>query len=176
MKIKVILLILAVVVAVTAQAQIGYKGQIAVAVDGGITHLGGFVGAARIGAYLSPHSILGVGMMFDQTNYDATQGDSFDTKQWLGEIHYQYAITLNRFVILPTGGFLLGGESCDRLSRQGNLLPYENQFACGVFAELGVEYVFGHWSLTLNPRFQYLLKTHFDNMKVSGNLGFKFYF
>ena len=68
---------LAVVAAMSAQAQIGYKGQVTAAVDGGITHLGGYVGAARIGAYLSPHSVLGGGVMFDKTRYDATLGDSF---------------------------------------------------------------------------------------------------
>ena len=43
---------LAVVAVMSAQAQIGYKGQVTAAVDGGITHLGGYVGAARIRAYL----------------------------------------------------------------------------------------------------------------------------
>ena len=38
---------LAVMTAMTVQAQIGYKGQVTAAIDGGITHLGGFVGAAR---------------------------------------------------------------------------------------------------------------------------------
>ena len=80
---------LAIVTAISVQAQIGYKGQVTAAIDGGITHLGGYVGAARIGAYLSPHSVLGGGVMFDKIRYDATQGDSFDATQWLGEIHYQ---------------------------------------------------------------------------------------
>ena len=177
MRKKATLLFLAVVTAMTVQAQIGYKGQVTAAVDGGITHLGGFVGAARIGAYLSPHSVLGAGVMFDKTRYDATQGDSFDATQWLGEIHYQYAMTLNRFVILPSGGFLMGAESCDRLSRQGNLLLYEKQFVYGLFAEFGVEYVFSrHWAVTLNPRFQYLMKTNFDNLMVSASIGLKYYF
>ena len=177
MKQKVMLLMLAVVAAMSAQAQIGYKGQVTAAVDGGITHLGGYVGAARIGAYLSPHSVLGGGVMFDKTRYDATLGDSFDVTQWLGEIHYQYAAALNRFVLLPSGGLLLGGESCDRLSRQGNLLPYQNQFVYGLFAEFGVEYVFSrHWAVTLNPRFQYLMKTNFDNLRVSASIGLKYYF
>ena len=171
------LLFLAVVAAITVQAQIGYKGQVAVAVDGGISHLGGYTGAARIGAFLSQHSVLGIGAMFDRTQYDATLGDSFNATQWLGEIHYQYAVTLNRFVLLPTGGFMMGAESCDRLSRQGNLLPYENQFVYGLFAEFGVEYVFGrHWAVTLNPRLQYLMKTSFDSLKVSGSIGLKYYF
>lgn len=171
------LLFLAVVAAITVQAQIGYKGQVTVAVDGGISHLGGYTGAARIGAFLSQHSVLGIGAMFDRTQYDATLGDSFNATQWFGEIHYQYAVTLNRFVLLPTGGFMMGAESCGRLSRQGNLLPYENQFVYGLFAEFGVEYVFGrHWAVTLNPRLQYLMKTNFDNLKVSGNIGIKYYF
>ena len=115
--------------------------------------------------------------MFDKIRYDATQGDSFDATQWLGEIHYQYAVALNRFVLLPSGGLLLGGESCDRLSRQGNLLPYQNQFVYGLFAEFGVEYVFSrHWAVTLNPRFQYLMKTSFDSLKLSGSVGLKYYF
>ena len=169
MRKKIMLSMLAVMTAMTVQAQIGYKGQVTAAIDGGITHLGGFVGAARIGAYLSPHSVLGGGVMFDKTRYDATLGDSFDAAQWLGEIHYQYAVALNRFVLLPSGGLLLGGESCDRLSRQGNLLPYQNQF--------GVEYVFGrHWTVAVNPRLQYLMKTNFDSLKLSGSVGLKYYF
>lgn len=171
------LLMLAVLAAMSAQAQIGYKGQVTAAVDGGITHLGGYVGAARIGAYLSPHSVLGGGVMFDKTCYDATLGDSFDATQWLGEIHYQYAAVLNRFVLLPSGGLLLGGESCDRLSRQGNLLPYQNQFVYGLFAEFGVEYVFSrHWAVVVSPRLQYLMKTSFDSLKLSGSVGLKYYF
>ena len=59
MRKKIMLSMLAVMTAMTVQAQIGYKGQVTAAIDGGITHLGGFVGAARIGAYLSPHSVLG---------------------------------------------------------------------------------------------------------------------
>ena len=53
------LLMLAVVAVMSAQAQIGYKGQVTAAVDGGITHLGGYVGAARIGAYLPAFGIRG---------------------------------------------------------------------------------------------------------------------
>ena len=177
MRKKIMLSMLAVMTALTVQAQIGYKGQVTAAIDGGITHLGGFVGSARIGAYLSPHSVLGGGVMFDKTRYDATLGDSFDAAQWLGEIHYQYAVALNRFVLLPSGGLLLGGESCDRLSRQGNLLPYQNQFMYGLFAEFGVEYVFGrHWAVAVNPRLQYLMKTNFDSWKLSGSVGLKYYF
>lgn len=177
MRKKLMLLVLAAVGAMTAQAQIGYKGQVAVEIDGGISHIGGYVGGARIGAFLSQHSVLGGGVMFDTTQYDATQQDSFDTTQWLGEIHYQYALTLNRFVMMPTAGILMGGESCDRLSRMGNLLPYENRFVYGLFAEFGVEYVFSrHWAVTLKPRFQYLLKTNFDDMKLSASIGLKYYF
>lgn len=72
--------------AMSARAQIGYKGQVALGVSGGISNVGGFVGTARIGGYLSEHSILGAGMILDRTRYDATQGDSFHTSQWLGVI------------------------------------------------------------------------------------------
>lgn len=106
--------------AMSARAQIGYKGQVALGVSGGISNVGGFVGTARIGGYLSEHSILGAGMILDRTRYDATQGDSFHTSQWLGVMHYQYAIPLGRFIVSPTGGILLGGEQCDQRSRQGN--------------------------------------------------------
>lgn len=97
--------------AMSARAQIGYKGQVALGVSGGISNVGGFVGTARIGGYLSEHSILGAGMILDRTRYDATQGDSFHTSQWLGVMHYQYAIPLGRFIVSPTGGILLGGEA-----------------------------------------------------------------
>ena len=97
--------------AMSARAQIGYKGQVALGVSGGISNVGGFVGTARIGGYLSEHSILGAGMILDRTRYDATQGDSFHTSQWLGVMHYQYAIPLGRFIVSPTGGILLGGSS-----------------------------------------------------------------
>ena len=99
--------------AMSARAQIGYKGQVALGLSGGISNVGGFVGTARIGSYLSERSILGAGIILDRTRYDATQGDSFHTSQWLGVMHYQYAIPMGRFIVSPTGGILLGGEQCD---------------------------------------------------------------
>lgn len=114
------------IAAMSARAQIGYKGQVALGLSGGISNVGGFVGTARIGGYLSERSILGAGIILDRTRYDATQGDSFHTSQWLGVMHYQYAIPMGRFIVSPTGGILLGGEQCDQRSRQGNILPYGN--------------------------------------------------
>ena len=73
--------------AMSARAQIGYKGQVALGLSGGISNVGGFVGTARIGSYLSERSILGAGIILDRTRYDATQGDSFNTSQWLGVMH-----------------------------------------------------------------------------------------
>lgn len=52
--------------AMSARAQIGYKGQVALGVSGGISNVGGFVGTARIGGYLSEHSILGAGMILTE--------------------------------------------------------------------------------------------------------------
>ena len=75
---------LAVVAAMSAQAQIGYKGQVTAAVDGGITHLGGYVGAARIGAYLSPHSVLGGGVMFDKTRCCRPEGFCWEVRAAIG--------------------------------------------------------------------------------------------
>lgn len=108
--------------AMSARAQIGYKGQVALGVSGGISNVGGFVSTVRIDSYLSERSILGAGIILDRTRYDATQGDSFHTSQWLGVLHYRYAIPLGRFIVSPTGGVLLGGEQCDQRSRQGNIL------------------------------------------------------
>ena len=163
--------------AMSARAQIGYKGQVALGVSGGISNVGGFVGTARIGGYLSEHSILGAGMILDRTRYDATQGDSFHTSQWLGVMHYQYAIPLGRFIVSPTGGILLGGEQCDQRSRQGNILPYGNQFVYGLILQCDVEYVLGrHWAITLEPRMTYLIKTQFDNVRLSASVGVKYYF
>lgn len=107
---------------VSAQAQIGYKGQMIFGVDGGINHLEGYVASARVDGFLSAHSILGAGAMFERTRYDATQGDSFAVEQWIGEVHYRHALPVRRFIMLPTGGVLLGGESCDRFSEQGQWL------------------------------------------------------
>ena len=70
--------------AMSARAQIGYKGQVALGVSGGISNVGGFVSTVRIDSYLSERSILGAGIILDRTRYDATQGDSFHTSQWLG--------------------------------------------------------------------------------------------
>ena len=163
--------------AMSARAQIGYKGQVALGVSGGISNVGGLVGTARIGGYLSEHSILGAGMILDRTRYDATQGDSFHTSQWLGVMHYQYAIPLGRFIVSPTGGILLGGEQCDQRSRQGNILPYGNQFVYGLILQCDVEYVLGrHWAITLEPRMTYLIKTQFDNVRLSASVGVKYYF
>ena len=103
--------------AMSARAQIGYKGQVALGVSGGISNVGGFVSTVRIDSYLSERSILGAGIILDRTRYDATQGDSFHTSQWLGVLHYRYAIPLGRFIVSPTGGVLLGGEQCDQRSR-----------------------------------------------------------
>lgn len=163
--------------AMSARAQIGYKGQVALGVSGGISNVGGFVGTARIGGYLSERSILGAGIILDRTRYDATQGDSFHTSQWLGVLHYRYAIPLGRFIVSPTGGVLLGGEQCDQRSRQGNILPYGNQFVYGLMLQCEVEYVLGrHWAIALEPRMTYLIKTQFDNVKMMANIGLKYYF
>lgn len=163
--------------AMSARAQIGYKGQVALGLSGGISNVGGFVGTARIGSYLSERSILGAGIILDRTRYDATQGDSFHTSQWLGVMHYQYAIPMGRFIVSPTGGILLGGEQCDQRSRQGNILPYGNQFVYGLMLQCDVEYVLGrHWAIALEPRMTYLIKTQFDNVKMMANIGLKYYF
>lgn len=163
--------------AMSARAQIGYKGQVALGLSGGISNVGGFVGTARIGSYLSERSILGAGMILDRTRYDATQGDSFHTSQWLGVMHYQYAIPMGRFIVSPTGGILLGGEQCDQRSRQGNILPYGNQFVYGLILQCDVEYVLGrHWAIALEPRMTYLIKTQFDNVRLSASVGVKYYF
>jgi len=163
--------------AMSARAQIGYKGQVALGVSGGISNVGGFVSTVRIDSYLSERSILGAGIILDRTRYDATQGDSFHTSQWLGVLHYRYAIPLGRFIVSPTGGVLLGGEQCDQRSRQGNILPYGNQFVYGLMLQCDVEYVLGrHWAIALEPRMTYLIKTQFDNVKMMANIGLKYYF
>lgn len=174
---RLFLLILVLGAMVSAQAQIGYKGQVTFGVEGGINHLKGYVASARVDGYLSAHSILGAGAMFERTRYDATQGDSFAVEQWIGVVHYRYALPVRRFIMLPTGGVLLGGESCDRYSQQGQWLRYGNQFIWGLYAEFGIEYVFGrHWTVYLAPRLQYLMKTNFDSLKISGSVGLKYYF
>ena len=149
--------------AMSARAQIGYKGQVALGVSGGISNVGGFVSTVRIDSYLSERSILGAGIILDRTRYDAT--------------HYRYAIPLGRFIVSPTGGVLLGGEQCDQRSRQGNILPYGNQFVYGLMLQCDVEYVLGrHWAIALEPRMTYLIKTQFDNVKMMANIGLKYYF
>ncbi|KAA2659242.1 hypothetical protein F2S10_15285, partial [Alistipes onderdonkii] len=88
-----------------------------------------------------------------------------------------YAIPLGRFIVSPTGGILLGGEQCDQRSRQGNILPYGNQFVYGLILQCDVEYVLGrHWAITLEPRMTYLIKTQFDNVRLSASVGVKYYF
>ena len=135
------------------------------------------VSTVRFDSYLSERSILGAGIILDRTRYDATQGDSFHTSQWLGVLHYRYAIPLGRFIVSPTGGVLLGGEQCDQRSRQGNILPYGNQFVYGLMLQCDVEYVLGrHWAIALEPRMTYLIKTQFDNVKMMANIGLKYYF
>ena len=68
--------------AMSARAQIGYKGQVALGVSGGISNVGGFVSTVRIDSYLSERSILGAGIILDRTRYDATQGDSYVAVAW----------------------------------------------------------------------------------------------
>ena len=97
--------------AMSARAQIGYKGQVALGVSGGISNVGGFVSTVRIDSYLSERSILGAGIILDRTRYDATQGDSFHTSQWLGVLHYRYAIPLGRFIVSPTAYFWAGSSA-----------------------------------------------------------------
>lgn len=175
---KKIMLLAGLMIAVaSAKAQIGYKGQMAAGATIGINHVGGMVGNAKIGGYLSEHSILGAEVLFDNTRYDATQGDSFAATQWIGELYYQYAIPLNRFILLPGSGLMFGGEQCDRYSQKGNILPYGSQFVYGLAFELSVEYVLGrHWAVVFGPRMTYLIKTQFDNVKVMANIGLKYYF
>ncbi len=66
------------------RAQIGYKGQLLLEAGAGLTHVEGVAGTVRLGGFLSEHSLLGVGVMYDRTTYDATQDDSFATSQWCG--------------------------------------------------------------------------------------------
>lgn len=171
------LLAVALWMAVAVQAQIGYKGQLSLELLPGITHNGGLTGTARIGGFLSEHSNLGVGVWFDQTEYDAVQSDSFVTSQWIGSLDYKYALPTSRFIFMPGAGLIFGAERCDPVSKQGNLLPYKNQLIYGVVVSVGIEYVLGRrWALVIEPRAHYLLRTHFDNFKLSGNVGIKYYF
>ena len=177
MKKRIVLVLVSLFVAATASAQIGYKGQVSFSASVGVDHVNGLIGAVGIAGYVSAHSVVGIGGSYGRTRYDVTGGDSFHSVQWFGNIHYRYAVPLNRFVLMPSGGILLGGEQCDRFSEQGNFVPYANQFIYGVFLEFSVEYVLGkHWSIFLAPRLDYLMKTHFDEVKLGGNAGVKIYF
>ena len=174
---KIVMLAVAMAAVAGVRAQIGYKSQLLLEAGAGLTHVEGVAGTVRLGGFLSEHSLLGVGVMYDRTTYDATQDDSFATSQWFGELHYRYALPLNRFILMPGGGLLLGAERCDALSKQGNLLPYGNQFVYGVSAGVSAEYILGrHWALAVEPRLCYLIRTHFDNLKLSANVGIKYYF
>lgn len=160
-----------------AQAQIGYKGQLSLELLPGITHRGGLTGAIRIGAFLSDHSNIGVGVRADYTIYDAVHGDSFNTSQWIGELDYRYAFPLSRFIFMPGAGVFFGAEQCDSISKLGNILTYGDQVIYGAGACVGIEYVLSRsWALEVEPRIHYLLRTHFDNLKLSINFGIKCYF
>ena len=174
---RIFLLAIAIWMAAAAQAQIGYKGQMSMELLPGMTHTGDWTGPFRLGTSLSEHSNLGAGVWFDHTTYDASMGDSFGTSQWMGAVDYRYALPVNRFIFMPGGGLLLGGEQSDAVSKLGNLLPYANQFIYGMAVNLGIEYVLSRsWALVAEPRLHYLFKTHFDNLKLSINVGIKCYF
>ncbi len=177
MKKKIVSLLAVLFVVATASAQIGYKGQVFFSASVGVDLTNGILGAVSIDRYFSSHSVIGIGGEYCRTRYDASGGDSFRSVQWLGNIHYRYAVPLNRFVLMPSGGVLLGGELCDRLSKQGNFVPYKDQFIYGVFLEFSAEYVLGkHLSLFLAPKLDYLMKTNFDEVKLGGNAGVRVYF
>lgn len=160
-----------------AQAQIGYKGQLSLELLPGITHCGGLTGTIRMAAFLSDHSNIGVGVWSDYTIYDAVHDDSFETSQWIGVLDYRYAFPLSRFIFMPGAGVFLGVERCDSISKLGKILTYGNQFIYGAVACIGIEYVLGRsWALDVEPRIHYLLRTHFDNLKLSMNIGIKCYF
>lgn len=177
MKKKIVSLLVALLVAATVSGQVGYKGQVSFSAAVGVDHVTGVIGAVGIDGYVSAHSVIGIGGSYGRTRYDVTGGDSFHSVQWLGNIHYRYAVPLNRFILMPSGGILLGSEQCDRFSKQGNFVPYKNQFIYGVFLEFSAEYVLGkHWSFFLAPRLDYLMKTNFDEVKLGGNAGVRVYF
>lgn len=162
---KIVLMLASLFVAATVSAQIGYKGQVSFYVSVGVDHVNGIIGAVGVDGYISAHSVIVIGGSYGRTRYDVTGGDSFHSAQWLGNIHYRYAVPLNRFILMPSGGILLGGEQCDRFSQQGNFVPYANQFIYGVFLEFSAEYILGkHWSFFLAPRLDYLMKTNFDDL------------
>lgn len=177
MKKGILSVLAALLVVATASAQIGYKGQVSFSASVGVDHVNGLIGAVGIDGYVSAHSVIGIGGAYCRTRYDVAGGDSFHSAQWLGNIHYRYAVPLNRFVLMPSGGILLGGEQCDRYSKQNNFVLYKNQFIYGVFLEFSAEYVLGkHLSLFLAPKLDYLMKTHFDEVKLGGNAGVRVYF
>ena len=177
MKKKIVSLLAALFVAATASAQIGYKGQVSFSVSVGVDHVNGLIGGVGIDGYVSAHSVIGVGGAYCRTRYDVTGGDSFHSAQWLGNIHYRYSVPLNRFVLMPSGGILLGSEQCDQFSKQGNFVPYKSQFIYGMFLEFSAEYVSGkHWSIFLAPKLNYLMKTNFDEVKLGGSAGLRVYF
>lgn len=165
------------VAVMAASAQIGYKGQLTLGATGGVNQTGGLALAAHVGGYLSPHSILGVGVLYDKTSYIGGEDDAFHVAQWLGNIHYQYSLPIGRFILLPTGGVLLGVEKSDPTTKQGNLIMNGSKFVYGLNIEFGIEYVLGrHWALALEPRLAYLINANFDNVKVSIGAGVKYYF
>ncbi len=177
MKKRIVLLLASLLVVATVSGQIGYKGQVSLSASVGIDHVNGIIGAVGIDRYFSAHSVIGIGGAYCRTRCDVTGGDSFHATQWIGNIHYRYAVPLNRFVLSPTGGILLGGEQCDRFSKQGNFVPYANQFIYGVFLEFSAEYILGkHLSLFLAPKLDYLMKTNFDEVKLGGSAGVRVYF
>lgn len=164
-------------VTATASAQIGYKGQVSFSASVGVDNANSVVGNVSIDRYVSARSVIGIGGSYGRTRYDVTGGDSFRAAQWVGNIHYRYALPLNRFILAPAGGILLGGEQCDRLSELGNIVPYQDRFIYGVFLEFSAEYVFGkHWSIFLAPKLDYLMKTNFDEVKLGGSAGVRVYF
>jgi len=174
---KLLLTIIACSLVTVTEAQIGYKGQTFSEVGVGIDHLGGAVVEIGFGRYFSAHSIAGIGGTYGRTEYKASGGDSFHATQWVGNIHYRYAIPLNRFILSPAGGILLGGEQCDRLSEQGNIIPYKNRFVYGLFIGCSAEYILGrHLSFYIAPKLDYLMKTNFEEVKLGGNAGVRVYF
>lgn len=177
MKRRFFLSCVAVLLAWTSFAQIGYKGQVVLSAEGGINQFGGANAAFHLEGYVSSYSVLGAGVFYDRTGYRTFEGDAFRVVQWSGTVQYRYARSLGRFIVAPGGGFMLGGEACDRVSQWGNPLPYRGQLVYGFFVDFGAEYIWGrHWAVFLSPRLQYLVKTQFQNLKFSANAGVKFYF
>jgi len=95
----------------------------------------------------------------------------------VGNLSYWYAIPLNRFILSPGGGILLGGEQCDRFSEQSNIIPYKNRFVYGLFIGCGAEYILGrHLSFYIAPRMNCLMKTNFEELRLIGTAGMRVYF